>query len=60
MRKSLDLDHLLENAVASALGLERPHPRVPRRLRQVAPRSVLRRRQATPTARRQDRARAAA
>jgi len=32
MRKPEDLDRMLENAVASALGLELPHPNVPRRL----------------------------
>ena len=33
MRKSVDLDHMLENAVAEALGLDRPHPQIPRKLR---------------------------
>lgn len=33
MRKSIDIDHLLENAVAEALGLPRPHLSAPRKLR---------------------------
>ncbi len=37
MRKSVELDQLLENAVAEALGLARPHPFAHRKLR-AAPR----------------------
>jgi hypothetical protein len=33
MRNPQALDQLLENAVATALGLERPHPLAPRKLR---------------------------
>lgn len=33
MRTSKALDLMLENAVAEALGLDRPHPEAPRRLR---------------------------
>jgi len=29
MRQSIDLDHLLENTVATALGLAKPHPEAP-------------------------------
>ena len=36
MRKSADLDNLLENAVAIALGLQRPHPEMPRKRRSRA------------------------
>jgi hypothetical protein len=32
MRKPNDLDRMLENAVATALGLDLPHPEEPRRL----------------------------
>jgi hypothetical protein len=59
MRKSLDLDHLLENAVAEALGLDRPHPETPRRLRSNARRSN-RRREATVVRARHEHTRAAA
>jgi|GEM_PF-4144534 len=37
MRKSVELDHLLENAVATALGLDRPHPQPIRKLRAARP-----------------------
>lgn len=45
MRKPTDLDRMLENAVASALGVDLPHPEVPHR---VSPRTrpASRRRQA--------------
>jgi hypothetical protein len=33
MRKSVELDQILENAIAEALGLERPHPFAHRKLR---------------------------
>ena len=33
MRKSIDLDHQFENAVAEALGLPRPHLSARRKLR---------------------------
>ena len=33
MRKSLELDHMLENAGAVALGLEKPHPQAQRKVR---------------------------
>jgi hypothetical protein len=33
MRKSIELDQLLENAVAAAIGVARPHPYAPKRLR---------------------------
>ena len=33
MRNSNELDFLLENAVAAALGLAKPHPHQPSRLR---------------------------
>jgi hypothetical protein len=59
MRKSLDLDHLLENAVAEALGLDRPHPDTPRRLRSNARRSN-RRHEDTPIRARHEHTRAAA
>jgi len=36
MRKSVDLDNLLENAVAVALGLPRPHRDTPRKRRASA------------------------
>ncbi len=46
MRKSLELDNLLENAVAAALGLRQPHPRVPARIRAVQRRPAPRRHRA--------------
>jgi len=45
MRKSIELDHLLENAVAVALDLQKPHPESPRKIKTA-------RRKASPHARR--------
>lgn len=58
MRKSAELDHLLENAVAAALGLDAPHPETPRRLR--ASRRKLSRRQHVVKTMRHEHSRAAA
>lgn len=33
MRKSVELDHLLENAVAMALGVAKPHRELSRKIR---------------------------
>lgn len=52
MRKSVELDHLLENAVAAALGLPEPHPQPPGKLRASRARAS-RRRQTPPHARRE-------
>lgn len=35
MRRSTELDHMLENAVAVALGLATPHPQAPKKVRQM-------------------------
>lgn len=43
MRKAPDLDRLLENAVATALGLDAPHPEVPARIRPSRRRALVRR-----------------
>jgi hypothetical protein len=43
MRKAPDLDHLLENAVATALGLDKPHPELPARIRPSQRRALSRR-----------------
>ncbi|HVW91465.1 MAG TPA: hypothetical protein VHB74_02540 [Devosia sp.] len=44
MRKPTDLDRVLENAVASALGLDLPHPEAPRRVMAARTRPAARRR----------------
>ena len=33
MLRSIELDHMLENAVAVALGLAKPHPQAPKKVR---------------------------
>ncbi|HVX81999.1 MAG: hypothetical protein ACTHOR_01345 [Devosia sp.] len=38
MRNATHLDHMLENAVAEALGVELPHPESPKRVRASRPR----------------------
>lgn len=43
MHKSIILDHLLENAVAVAIGVAKPHPYAPKRLHSSRPRASLRR-----------------
>jgi len=58
MRNSAELDHLLENAVAVALGLDAPHPDAPRRLR--SSRRKLSRRQPVVKTMRREHRRAAA
>jgi hypothetical protein len=47
MRKALDLDHLFENAVATALGLDRPHPDLPDHIRPSRRRAIGRRHHTT-------------
>lgn len=43
MRRSEQIDQLLENAVAEALGLEKPHPMVRRKMaRARAPKAIRR------------------
>jgi hypothetical protein len=43
LRKAADIDRLLENAVATALGLEKPHPSLPALLRPPRRRTLSRR-----------------
>lgn len=43
MRRAPDLDQLLENAVATALGLGTPHPEAPTRIRPSRRRALARR-----------------
>jgi hypothetical protein len=40
MRRSIELDRLLENAVAAAIGVEAPHPYAPKKLRSFRPKAV--------------------
>jgi hypothetical protein len=42
MRKNSELEQLLENAVAAALGVDIPHPKMPSRLRVSRRRPVKR------------------
>jgi hypothetical protein len=55
MRKAPDLDHLLENAVATALGLDMPHPEVPARIRPSQRRALARRHHTSAPARHEHR-----
>jgi hypothetical protein len=43
LRKSAEIDRLLENAVATALGLDRPHPSLPALIRPPRRRALSRR-----------------
>jgi hypothetical protein len=43
LRKPADIDRLLENAVATALGLDRPHPSLPGLIRPPRRRALSRR-----------------
>jgi hypothetical protein len=43
LRKAPDIDSLLENAVATALGLDRPHPSLPALIRPPRRRALSRR-----------------
>jgi hypothetical protein len=59
MRKALDLDHLLENAVATALGLEKPHPELPAHIRPMRRRKLVHRQHGVAAPRREHRRAAA-
>lgn len=59
MRKSVDLDPLLENAVAAALGIDRPHPELPNKIRTGHRRPLRRAHRLQPTSRRSPARRAA-
>jgi hypothetical protein len=52
LRKAADIDSLLENAVATALGLDKPHPSLPALIRPPR-RRALSRRTISPSRRRQ-------
>ena len=60
MRKSVELDHLLENAVAVALDLAKPHPDFPRKIKTTHRKSSNHARSITVSHGRHDRARVAA
>ncbi|MEO8884147.1 MAG: hypothetical protein ABI377_12155 [Devosia sp.] len=51
MRKSMELDYLLENAVAAALDLAKPHPEIPKKIRTAHRKSGGRAGSNTPAAR---------
>ena len=59
MRRSIELDRLLENAVAAAIGVQAPYPHAPKKLRSFRPKAVARGRHA-PTLHRREHSRAAA
>jgi len=44
VRKAADIDHLLENAVATALGLDKPYPALPALFRPAHRRALTHRR----------------
>jgi hypothetical protein len=59
MRKSIELDQLLENAVAVAIGVARPHPYAPKKLRSLRVKAATHGRH-IPTSHRREHPRAAA
>ena len=60
MRKSVELDHLLENAVAVALDLAKPHPDFPRKIKTAHRKSSHHARSVTASRVRHERTRVAA
>jgi hypothetical protein len=55
VRKAADIDRVLENAVAIALGLDAPHPALPAMIRPARRRALSRRRHGVALPRRERR-----